>query len=143
MIRLLAFGLLFLMAGCQDNEQAKTNELQENEPVSTDRVIDRNGEVENLELLHQFLKDTVENKQTSLELTRYTIEGAPIYWKVEYQEGQYSIEVDNREDNWGSKNIENYQCHELSEDVTGSLTDYNFKSCEDGYEINLLSVTNE
>lgn len=143
MNRLLAIGLLLLLAGCQNNEQAETIEQQEKDPVQTDRVIDHNGQVENLELLHQFLKDTDENKQTSLEMTRYTIEGAPIYWKVEFKEGKYNIEVDNREDNFGSKNIENYQCDILSKDVTGSLTDYNFESCEGGYEINLLSVISE
>ena len=143
MNRLLAFGLLLLLTGCQDNEQAGTIEQQEIDPLRTDRVIDHNGQVENLELLHQFLKDTDENKQTSLEMTRYTIEGAPIYWKVEFQEGQYTIQVDNREDNFGSKNIENYQCGKLSKDVTGSLTDYNFESCKGGYEINLLSVISE
>ncbi|MEK4386113.1 DUF4362 domain-containing protein [Solibacillus sp. FSL W7-1464] len=118
-------------------------ELLQQNIMGKDRVIDQHGQIENLELLHQFLKDTDEKRQASLELTRYTIEGAPIYWKVEYQEGQYNIEVDNREDNWGSKNIENYQCDKLTEDVTGSLTDYNFTSCEGGYEINLLSVTSE
>ena len=143
MNRLLAFGLLFLLTGCQDNTPAGTIEQQEIEPEQTDRVIDYNGQVENLELLHQFLKETDENKQTSLEMTRYTIEGAPIYWKVEFLEGHYNIEVDNREDNFGSKNIEIYQCDKLSKDVTGSLTDYNFKSCEGGFEINLLSVISE
>ena len=143
MNRLLAFGLLLLLTGCQDNEQAGTIEQQEIDPLRTVRVIDHNGQVENLELLHKFLKDTDENKQTSLEMTRYTIEGAPIYWKVDFQEGQYKIEVDNREDNFGSKNTENYTCDKLSKDVTGSLTDYNFKSCEGGFEINLLSVISE
>ena len=143
MNRLLAIGLLLLLAGCQNNEQAETIEQQEKDPVQTDRVIDHNGQVENLGLLHQFLKETDENKQTSLEMTRYTIEGAPIYWKVEFLEGHYNIEVDNREDNFGSKNIEIYQCDKLSKDVTGSLTDYNFKSCEGGFEINLLSVISE
>ncbi|MEK5185202.1 DUF4362 domain-containing protein [Solibacillus sp. FSL W7-1324] len=143
MKNLLALGILLLLAGCQENVQPETIEQTEVETVRNDRVIDHNGEIENLELLHQFLKDTEDNKQSSLELTRYTIEGAPIYWRVEYQEGQYNIEVDNREDNFGSQNIENYQCGELNEDVTGSLTDYNFKSCEGGYEINLLSVTSD
>ncbi|MER2028407.1 MAG: DUF4362 domain-containing protein [Solibacillus sp.] len=143
MNRLLAFGLLFVLVGCQDNEHAGPSEEREIEPIQTDRVIDQHGEIENLELFQQFLKETAENKQTSLEMTRYTIEGAPIYWKVGFQEGQYNIEVDNREDNFGSKNIESYQCDELSKDVTGSLTDYNFKSCEGGFEINLLSVISE
>lgn len=116
--------------------------LQQN-LMGKNRVIDQHGQVENLELFHQFLKATDENKQTSLEMTRYTIEGAPIYWKVDFQEGQYKIEVDNREDNFGSKNTENYTCDKLSKDVTGSLTDYNFKSCEGGFEINLLSVISE
>lgn len=143
MNRLLAFSLLLLLTGCQDNEQAGTINQQEIEPIQTNRVIDQHGQVENLELFHQFLKATDENKQTSLEMTRYTIEGAPIYWKVDFQEGQYKIEVDNREDNFGSKNTENYTCDKLSKDVTGSLTDYNFKSCEGGFEINLLSVISE
>lgn len=143
MNRLLTFGLLFLLTGCQDNKPVGTIEQQEIEPEQTDRVIDHNGQVENLELLHQFLKETDENKQTSLEMTRYTIEGAPIYWKVEFLEGHYNIEVNNREDNFGNKNIEIYQCDKLDKDVTGSLTDYNFKSCEGGFEINLLSVISE
>lgn len=75
MKNLLALGILLLLAGCQENVQPETIEQTEVETVRNDRVIDHNGEIENLELLHQFLKDTEDNKQSSLELTRYTIEG--------------------------------------------------------------------
>ncbi|WP_225223840.1 DUF4362 domain-containing protein [Solibacillus merdavium] len=104
------------------------------------QVIDIHGQLENEELFEQFLKDIEANNETLLEMTRYTIEGDPIYWTIEYDGQQFAIEIDNREDAFGSKTVENYQCTKLDEVVTGSLIDYNFTGCEEGYDINLLSV---
>lgn len=143
MRKIIVFGLMFLLAGCKDDGQnAEQIDPAVIEPGS-DRVIDQHGQLENLNLFYQFIKDVEDNEQTSLKVTRYTIEGAPIYWDVEYNGEHFNIEIDNREDAWGSKNIENYQCDILIEDETGSLTDYNFKSCNEGFEINLLSVIKE
>lgn len=118
-------------------------DLLQQKTVGSERVIDQHGKFENLELFHQFLKDVEENEQTALKVTRYTIEGAPIYWTVEYNGEHFNIEIDNRKDAWGSKNIENYQCGKLAQEATGLLTDYNFTSCEGGFEVNLLSVIKE
>lgn len=73
-------------------------------------------------------------------MIRYTIEGDPIYWTIEYNGQHFSIEIDNREDAFGSKTVENYQCTQLDEVVTGSLIDYNFTGCDGDFDINLLSV---
>ncbi|MBD8035911.1 DUF4362 domain-containing protein [Solibacillus sp. A46] len=104
------------------------------------QVIDRHGQIENEELFEQFLKDIEANNETLLELTRYTIEGDPIYWTIEYDGQHFAIEIDNREDAFGSKTVENYQCTKLDEVVTGSLIDYNFTGCDGDFDINLLSV---
>ena len=142
MKKILIFGLMLLLAGCKDVQQNELFERAVIEPGSN-RVIDQHGQLEHMELFHQFLKDVEDNEHTTLEVTRYTIEGAPIYWAVEFNGDHFNIEIDNREDAWGSKNIENYQCGKLTQDATGSLTDYNFTSCEGGFEINLLSVIKE
>lgn len=144
MKKILVFSLLLLLAGCNDNVQHfETMERAQIESIDNDRVIDQHGQLENSDLLHQFLKDVEDKEQKTLKVTRYTIEGAPIYWAVKFNGEHFNIEIDNREDEWGSKNIENYQCDKLTEEVTGSLTDYNFTSCDGGFEINLLSVINE
>ena len=103
------------------------------------QVIDRHGQLENEELFEQFLKDIEANNETLLELTRYTIEGDPIYWTIKYDGQQFAIEIDNREDAFGSKTVENYQCIKLDEIVTGSLINYNFTGCDGDFDINLLS----
>ena len=104
------------------------------------QVIERLGQLENEELFEQFLKDIEAHNETILEMTRYTIEGDPIYWSIEYDGEQFAIEIDNREDAFGSKTVENYQCTKLDEAVTGSLIDYNFTDCDGDFDINLLSV---
>lgn len=78
MRKIIVFGLMFLLAGCKDGGQnAEQIDPAVIEPGS-ERVIDQHGQLENLNLFYQFLKDVEDNEQTSLKVTRYTIEGAPI-----------------------------------------------------------------
>ncbi|MGN7477341.1 DUF4362 domain-containing protein [Solibacillus silvestris] len=106
-------------------------------------VIDRHGQLENVEQFERFLADIEVNRQTAIKVTRYTIEGDPIYWTAKYDGEQFDIEIDNREDAFGSKEIEHYRCDNLERAATGTLIDYNFTACGGDFELNLLSIETE
>lgn len=104
-------------------------------------VIDKHGQIENGEGFEQFVQQVNDKTPANLLITRYTIEGDPIYLRAKYDGTHIQVEIDNREDKFGSGMFENYTCEALDSVHNGENLDYYLTGCnEEGAKIQLLET---
>lgn len=94
-------------------------------------VIDMHGQIENGEVFEQFVQQATDKTPTTVSITSYTIEGDPIYYRVDYDGTIFKLEIDKREDKFGSGEFENYSCDVLADVHNGELLEYYLAQCDD------------
>ncbi|MCH7322537.1 DUF4362 domain-containing protein [Solibacillus sp. MA9] len=94
-------------------------------------VIDKHGQIENGEVFEQFVQQVNNKKPASVNITHYTIEGDPIYYRTDYDGTKFHLEIDKREDKFGNGGFEYYSCEVLTDVHNGELLEYYLSQCED------------
>ncbi|WP_274310315.1 DUF4362 domain-containing protein [Solibacillus daqui] len=104
-------------------------------------VIDVHGKIENGEVFEQFVQQATDKAPTTVSITHYTIEGDPIYYRVDYDGTNFQLEIDKREDKFGSGGFENYTCQALADVHNGVIMEYYLAQCDDTEaKIHLLAM---
>lgn len=93
-------------------------------------VINVHGQIENGEVFEGFVQQVSENKPATIAITHYTIEGDPIYYRADYDGTNYQLEIDKRDDQFGSGGFENYACKALGSVHNGENTEYYLTQCD-------------
>lgn len=141
----LLFFLLFLLflAGCGKEE----NIIQSNSPPSTkpltDEVVDIHGQVENIGRLDTFVANVQSKTMDEIRLTRYTIEGDPIYYDLLFDGAELTLTIDTSEDKFGKPSVTTYKCGNLSKLETNTETKYSIENCPDGETGELLEIRHD
>lgn len=114
--------------------------LYENIP-SLQSVINTHGNIENRDVFEQFLQQVNTKKQASVNITTYTIEGAPIYYQVDYDSTTFSLTIDEREDHYSKQGVSTHTCDNLTYVHNGKVTSYQLMDCdEEGAFIELVPL---
>ncbi len=108
---------------------------------SLQSIINTHGNIENRDVFEQFLQQVNTKEPSNVNVTTYTMEGAPIYYAVNYDGTNFSLTIDNREDNFGVPGINTYTCDDLSYVHNGQATSYKLEDCdEEGAFIELVPL---
>ncbi|WHY78479.1 DUF4362 domain-containing protein [Neobacillus sp. WH10] len=126
--------LCAFITGCQldkANSDDHTNKSGEIEKPTKNEVIESHGGLENLERLDLFVKNTQSGKKDKVRLTRYTIEGDPIFQDLEYDGSKLAIKIDTTKDKFGQGEIRTYVCNGIQKQESNTETKYIIEECPD------------
>jgi hypothetical protein len=127
---LLILAALFLSA-CGSNTREIESAQGEHPPKMKDNeIVNIHGNVENLRRLDVFVENNAAKKPDNIKITHYTIEGDPIYDEVVFNGKQMTVTHDNTEDKFGSGEIMNYTCKNMTRSETETELEYVLNDCE-------------
>lgn len=108
MKRMFAISILFItivIAGCQDK-------VSKYKPSSED-VINRYVEVENVERFQEFYHNVLNGKEDTVRVVNYTTEGDPLLHDLEYNGDVIKSTFDTRSDKFGEGNLHTATCNAI------------------------------
>lgn len=132
------FAVFILLSGCVgEGNIISSNSFNHDDK---DEVIDRHGQVENRERLNNFIEKVQSNSKDKIRLTRYTIEGDPIYHDLDFDGTKLTLTLDTTEDEYGSGNVTTYECQRISKTELDTETKYELLGCTNGQSGELLTI---
>lgn len=132
---------LFL-SGCESEAQ----NIQSNnkaEKLSHNEVIDRHGQVENLERLNIFVEKVQSGSNDKIKLIRYTIEGDPIYHNLDFDGTSLTLTYDNTEDKFGQGEVTTYTCKNMTKYESNTETKYMLQGCPNPNMGEILHISHD
>ncbi|TBL71191.1 DUF4362 domain-containing protein [Paenibacillus thalictri] len=97
-----------------------------------DEVEDVHGNIANKTKLESFISHIRSYTPDRMRITRFTIEGDPIFYDIVYDGKQYLLSIDNSEDAFAgsdSKQPKTYTCGGLAETSAEEVTHYALTAC--------------
>lgn len=91
--------------------------------------------LENIDRLNQFVMNVQTGKEDRVRLTRYTIEGDPIFHDLTYHDGKLTIIRDTTKDKFGQGEIITYVCKGIQKQESETETKYIMEECPDFPEL--------
>lgn len=119
-----------MIAGCQKDKEGTDDVINHSkkEP-SVNEVKEIHGMVENIERLNQFVENVQHQEKDQVRLTRYTIEGDPIFLDLAYDGSELKVTYDSTEDKFGSGEIETFICKSIQKQEANTETKYILEEC--------------
>jgi hypothetical protein len=142
-IFMIVFILLLgvFIVGCQLNQPKTVDKPGINIKPTNNEVVDIHGQLENIERLDLFIKNVHAEKKDNVRLTRYTIEGDPIFYDLTFEGSKLTVKIDTTEDKFGQSDVESYLCKSIQKQESITETKYILEDCPDIGE--LLTITHD
>lgn len=134
-VLLTILGTFIFLSGCENKDKTAPS----NPPK--DEVIDMHGQVENRERLDAFVENVQSSLKDKIRLTRYTIEGDPIYHDLDFDGTLLNFRLDTTEDQFGQGNVTTYECKQISKSESDTETKYLLDGCANGQTGELLTIS--
>jgi hypothetical protein len=105
-------------------------------------VIDIHGEVFNLEKLEKFISNVNDKKKSKIRITRYTIEGDPIFYNIDFDGKIIHFTIDNTMDKYSEieKGKNTIICSSIKKEESSEKVRYVLDDCEKK-KVDILSVS--
>ncbi|WP_432363343.1 DUF4362 domain-containing protein [Sporosarcina sp. UB5] len=127
--------LLVMLLGCQQvSEINKENEAENpkapypyEEAIKNGDIVNFHGEISNLHKFDSFLKNVKSGTKDLIQITIYTIEGAPIFYNLSYDGNKIIYTYDNTLDGFAGsdKGIKSTSCSNIeSQDIENGVGYY-------------------
>lgn len=141
---LLAIFAIFILilSGCGKEGSTIQSYHKPNKP-SSNEVIDVHGQVENMERLNAFVVKVQAKQKDKIRLTRYTIEGDPIYHDLDFDGSTLSFTFDSTEDKFGNGEVTTYDCKGISKQESNTETKYMLEGCPNSQIGELLYISHD
>lgn len=139
MVFILLLGVFIV--GCQLNQPQTEDKPGINVKPKNNEVVDIHGQLENIERLDLFVKNVQAEKEDNVRLTRYTIEGDPIFHDLTFDGSKLTVKIDTSEDKFGQGEVMTYVCKGIQKQESNTETKYILEECPDIGE--LLTITHD
>lgn len=126
--RLLIILGIVLLLGC-NKEQSMPEDVNNEYVAAPDDVIDKQGNIINLDLLDEFVTNVTEGKQGNIRIVKYTTEGDPIIQDLEYDAKEILVTNDPTRDRYGSDQISTISCQSIDQKNTTGELEYQLAQC--------------
>ncbi|ETI70757.1 DUF4362 domain-containing protein [Neobacillus vireti] len=103
----------------------------QNKKPSSNEVKEIHGMMENIERLNLFVDNAQTGKDDKIRLTRYTIEGDPIFHDLAYHDSKLTVKIDTTEDKFGQGEISTYVCKGIRKHESETETKFILEECPD------------
>ena len=133
--------LSILITGCQTEGNSTNNNFEQDIPdykPAPEDVIDMHGEIKNLEGFREFLSNIEKGKEDNLRVVRYTEEGDPMLYDLEYDGEVINSTTDTRRDGFGEGSIIHTTCTFIKRVETTERTEFLLEGCKDPIDNTVL-----
>ncbi|WP_066070305.1 DUF4362 domain-containing protein [Neobacillus soli] len=144
--RIFLLGLITVLCAfitaCQEDRANSDNQPHnngQNDRPANNEIKDMHGMVENIERLDLFVKNMQSGKKDKVRLTRFTIEGDPIFHDLDYNGSKLEIKVDTTKDKFGQGEIITYVCKGIQKHESNTETKYSLIECPNLEELLTIS----
>ncbi|MGI8316322.1 DUF4362 domain-containing protein [Halobacillus mangrovi] len=149
MYRMLSIGLLIVLIGCgmttPVEETTQTTELEEErsekeaEKPEIPEDSSLKNELENQKKLEDFMEKVKKGAPAKVRITRYTVEGDPIYTDLAFNKESIEFKRDTRRDKQGNGQVIERICQSIKKEEELGKTVY-FLNCGIYGHIELLTL---
>ncbi|HCX51904.1 MAG TPA: hypothetical protein DG757_23440 [Bacillus sp. (in: Bacteria)] len=133
---------ILLFGGCGKGGKFSPSYTEPNK-ASHNEVIDRHGQVENMERLDSFVERVQAKSKDKVRLIRYTIEGDPIYHDLDFDGTTLTLTYDTTEDKFGQGEVTSYKCKSIQKQESDTETKYTLEGCPKEYMGELLYISHD
>ncbi|WP_312472061.1 DUF4362 domain-containing protein [Neobacillus sp.] len=120
-------------AGDLPNNHGPNNQSDNNE------VKEIHGMLENIDRLNLFVENVHSGKDDKVRLTRYTIEGDPIFHDLTYHDAKLTIKMDTTKDKFGQGEVTTNVCKGIQKQESDTETKYILEECPNLPELLTIS----
>lgn len=125
-----------IVSGCQSSDSPpKQTKPGKNE------VVESHGRLENFQRLDQFVENVQNNKNDKVRLTRYTIEGDPIYHDLDYDGAKLTLTYDTTKDKFGQGEVTTTDCKSIEKQESETETKYLLSGCSASQMGELIAIS--
>lgn len=93
-------------------------------------VVDLHGQMSNIEKLDDFVANVQLGVKSAIRITRYTIEGDPIFYDLAFDENKIQYKFDNSMDTFGAAQKRKLTCRSFTTKDAGERIHYTLSGCE-------------
>lgn len=92
-------------------------------------IVDLHGKITNEERLDEFIMKIEANKKDKIRITRYTIEGDPLFHDFSYDGKKINYKYDNSKDKYGSSDVRSTKCDSFIKNETNLIKEFLLEGC--------------
>ncbi|QGQ96499.1 DUF4362 domain-containing protein [Paenibacillus psychroresistens] len=92
-------------------------------------IVDIHGKVTNEARLDIFINSVKDKKMDKIRITRYTIEGDPLYFDFTYDGQTIKYKYDNSNDKFGSSDVRSTVCKDFTKTEEAKMINYKLEGC--------------
>ncbi|WP_051353082.1 DUF4362 domain-containing protein [Thalassobacillus devorans] len=130
---LSAIIVISVLTACQqvDEQPDAKAQLSPETAIQRGNVVNVHGEIYNLERFEKFLSNVDAGKKDEVRITTYTIEGDPIFYKLEFDGEKIHYTYDNTMDAYADtgKGIREAECADIVSTKTKGERRYELSRC--------------
>ncbi|XEC96618.1 DUF4362 domain-containing protein [Paenibacillus tarimensis] len=119
---LLLLPLIISLISCSSSYNSK-------EAIERGDIVDLHGIITNTERLDKFIENIKNQEKDNVRITRYTIEGDPIFYDFTFNGTEVKYKYDNSNDQHGKRNVRSTVCKALIKNTTLEATEYRLEEC--------------
>ncbi len=125
--------LLIGLLGCQQNSESNNPKkpYDSEEAIENGDVVNRHGEISNLEKFENFIKNVESGAKDKIRITMYTHEGDPIFDNLNYDGNKIQYTHDDSQDGYAGseKGIKSTSCSNIESRNNEDGVEYYLSEC--------------
>ena len=135
----IGFLLFLFLIGCSNTAEESSsvdNPAQPYPPQEAvengDIVVNVEGETMNYKRFEAFLTSVRTGEKDEIRITNYTVEGAPIFYNLQFNGEKILYTFDNTEDGYAGsgRGKRSTTCSEMNKVTTGERSEYRLRECD-------------
>ncbi|BCG60804.1 DUF4362 domain-containing protein [Paenibacillus sp. URB8-2] len=128
-VLLIVFTTLISCSSSDDYIKESDRGYDSNAAINRGDIVDLHGKVTNAEKLDSFILNIEEKRKDKIRITRYTIEGDPIFYDFNFDGKSITYKYDNSNDKFGSSNVKSTVCNNFTKNINGTTIEYKLEEC--------------
>lgn len=100
-----------------------------NEAIDRSNIVDVHGKITNADRLDSFISNMKDMKKDKIRITRYTVEGDPIFLDFTFDGLKLTYKYDNSNDKFGSSDVKSTVCKRFTKTNDGTMIVYKLEEC--------------
>jgi hypothetical protein len=121
--RMLVLALILILSACSSKPYDYDTAIDHGD------IVDLHGNLKNIERLEEFYQNLLLKNKDKIRITRFTIEGDPIFNDLEFDGNEIKYNYDNSKDKFGKTNKRSTTCKSLKITKIENGIEYSLEGC--------------
>lgn len=123
-VMVFASVLIISLAGCS---MSKPYDVEA--AIRQGEIVDLHGQVSNAQKLEEFNQNILQNVKDKIRITRFTVEGDPIFYDIQFNGKEIKFRSDRSKDKHGTGKRQSTSCESFLTRETRNGIEYSFDGC--------------